>query len=104
MAKWSVLAGLGLIMALGGCGSGPRSAMVAYTTPGWYLERPRFLVVTGPEVFAGPFTYEQCEAERTKFDDDAARRLICVLEKTKPGPYGPFDRMQATPPPAPARS
>src|SRR5690348_9381531 len=79
MAEWSVLAGLGLIVALGGCGSGRRSAMVAYTAPGWYLERPRFLVVTGPEIFAGPFTYEQCEAERTKFDDDAARRLICIL-------------------------
>jgi hypothetical protein len=103
MAKWSVLAGLGLIAALGGC-AGSRSGQVAYTTPGWYLEQPRFLVVTGPEVFAGPFTYEQCETERTKFDDATARRLICILEKTRPGPFGPFDKLQASPPPVPASS
>jgi hypothetical protein len=93
MVKWSVLAGLGLVVALGGCGTGP--GQVAYTTPGWYLERPRFLVVTGPEVFAGPFTYEQCEAERVKFPDTTARRLLCMQEKTRPGPLGPYDKIQA---------
>jgi hypothetical protein len=93
MAKWSVLAGLGLIVALGGCSS--RTGQVAYTQPGWYLERPRFMLVTGPEFFGGPFTYEQCEAKRLEFDDTTARRLLCIMEKTRPGPYGPFDKVQA---------
>ncbi|MBN9088104.1 MAG: hypothetical protein J0J01_14435 [Reyranella sp.] len=93
MVRWSVLAGLGLIVAAGGCAS--RTGQVAYTTPGWYLERPRFMLVTGPEVFAGPFTYEQCEAERVKFPDETAKSLLCIQEKTRPGPYGPFDKIQA---------
>jgi hypothetical protein len=45
-------------------------------------------VVKGPEIFGGPFTYEQCEAERLKWD--TAWRLLCINEKTQPGPYGPF--------------
>jgi len=88
MSKRSVLAGLGLMLALGACAS--RGPLVAYTSPGWYLERPRMLLVSGPEIFAGPFTYEVCEAERMKFDDATARRLICINEKFRPGPYGPF--------------
>jgi hypothetical protein len=86
MVKRSVLAGLGLVLALGGCAS--QSPSVAYTGPGWYLERPRLLLVNGPEIFSGPFTYEQCEAERLKFE--TARRMLCIMEKTKPGPFGPF--------------
>ena len=92
MVKQSVLAGpglaLGLVLALGGCGSGPRSPAVAYTSPGWYLERPRLILSSGPEIFAGPFTYEQCENERVKFE--TARNLLCVMEKTKPPTQGPF--------------
>ena len=90
MMKQSVLAGLGLALALGGCGLGPTSPAVAYTTPGWYLERPRALLVTGPEIFAGPFTYEDCEAKRVSFPDNTARRLVCIMEKTKPPYTGPF--------------
>ena len=88
MSKRSVLAGLGLVLALGACAS--RGPLVAYTTPGWYLERPRLLLVSGPEIFAGPFTYEQCEVERMKFDDPTARRLICINEKFRPGYEGPY--------------
>jgi hypothetical protein len=88
MSKATVLAGLGLVLALGGCGSGPRSPAVAYTSPGWYLERPRLIVVGGPEIFAGPFGYDECEAQRVSFE--TASRLLCVLEKTKPGSLGPF--------------
>jgi hypothetical protein len=44
----------------------------------------------GPEIFAGPFTYDQCEAERQKFDPPTAERLICIHEYTKPGPFGPY--------------
>lgn len=87
MSKTAVLAGLGLVLALGGCSSA-RSPAVAYTTPGWYLEKPRFLLATGPEIFGGPFGYEQCEAERVKYE--TAPRLLCILEKTRPGTYGPF--------------
>jgi hypothetical protein len=97
MVKRSILAGLGLIVALSGCAS--RTGLVAYTTPGWYLERPRLMLVTGPEIFAGPFTYESCEAERVKFPDGTARNLICIMEKTRPGPLGPFDRIQRDPGP-----
>jgi hypothetical protein len=92
MIKRSLLAGLGpvlaLVLSLGGCGICPRSAAIAYTTPGWYLERPQLIVTSGPEIFAGPFTYEQCENERVKFE--TARNLLCVMEKTKPPAQGPF--------------
>src|SRR6185503_20984790 len=95
MSKRSVLGVLGLVLALGACAS--RGPLVAYTSPGWYLERPRMLLVSGPEIFAGPFTYEVCEAERMKFDDATARRLLCIMEKTNPGPYGPYPA-SASPP------
>ena len=88
MVKRSLLAGLGLALALGGCGSGPRSPAIAYTSPGWYLEKPRLILVSGPEIFAGPFTYEQCEVERVKFEN--ARNLLCIMEKTRPPSQGPF--------------
>ncbi len=86
MSKWPILAGLALTTALGACGGhGPDQA---YTSPGWYLERPRLLLVSGPEIFAGPFSYDACEAERLKYD--TATRLLCINEKMKPGPYGPY--------------
>jgi hypothetical protein len=88
MASRTILAGLALATALGACAS--RTPLLAYTTPGWYLERPRLLLVTGPEIFGGPFTYDECEAKRVEFDADAAKRLLCIMEKSNPGPYGPF--------------
>ena len=97
MVNRSVLAALGLALALGACGGSGRGP-VAYTTPGWYLERPRPLLALGPEIFAGPFTYEQCEAERVKFPDDTARRLLCIPERTRPGMYGPYSPAPSTPP------
>lgn len=96
MMKGTVLAGLGLMLALGGCSSA-RSPSVAYTTPGWYLEKPRFLLATGPEIFAGPFTYEQCEAERTKLADDTSRRMLCIMERVRPGTFGPYSPMPPNP-------
>src|SRR5262245_57532210 len=95
MTKRSVLGGFALICALGGCAD--YSPKVAYTTPGWYLERPRLFVPSGPEIFAGPFTYEQCEAERVKVPDESARRLLCIQEKSKPGPFGPYSASVSTP-------
>ncbi len=76
------------ILSLGACES--RTPILAYTTPGWYLERPRIVLAMGPEIFAGPFTYDQCEAERMKLDPATAERLVCIHEYTKPGSYGPY--------------
>ena len=84
---WAVLSLAALPSLLGACES--RSPIVAYTSPGWYLERPRIVLAMGPEIFAGPFTYDQCETERQKFDPDTAARLLCIHEYTKPGPFGP---------------
>ena len=85
MSKRSILVGVALTATLGACSRMQQE--VAYTTPGWYLERPRFVVAAGPEIFGGPFTYDQCEAERMKVE--RSDRLLCIQEKIKPGPLGP---------------
>ena len=88
MSKRSVVAGLGLMVVLGACNKyGPSQA---FTTPGWYVERPRLMMAAGPEIFAGPMTYDECEAKRTSFPPSTAANLLCIMEKTRPGPYGPF--------------
>jgi hypothetical protein len=92
MVKRPIFAGFVLAATLGGC-SGSTGPDVAYKGPGWYLERPRLLVVSGPEIFAGPMSYEACEAKRVEFETSA--RMLCINEKMKPGPYGPFT---STPP------
>ena len=92
MVKRLILAGLVLATTLGACG-GSRGPNVAYTGPGWYLERPRFLLPTGPEIFAGPMSYEACEAKRVEFE--TSPRMLCINEKMKPGPFGPYT---STPP------
>jgi hypothetical protein len=80
------LASLGLATMLGACGTyGPTNM---YTTPGWYLERPRLLLAAGPEIFAGPMSYDDCEARRTSFPPPTPDSLLCIMEKAKPGPYG----------------
>jgi hypothetical protein len=84
-----VLAVLSLAMLLAACDRST-SPNVAYTSPGWYLERTRITLAMGPQIFAGPFTYDQCEAERQKFDPPTAERLLCIHEYTKPGPFGPY--------------
>jgi hypothetical protein len=88
MSKRSVLAGLGLMAALGACAT--TSQQVAYTSPGWYLERPRLIVTRGPEIFGGPFSYEDCEARRTALPPSTAVNMICINEKTKPSWSGPY--------------
>jgi hypothetical protein len=94
MSKRSLLTGLALVLTLAGCAShGPQQA---YTGPGWYLERPRLLLVTGPEIFAGPFSYAECEAERVKWE--TASRMLCIKEKMRPGPYGPYTSSPSLPP------
>ena len=64
MSKRSVLTGLGLMAVLGACGTyGPTNM---YSTPGWYLEKPRLMLAAGPEIFAGPMSYDACEAKRSQ--------------------------------------
>jgi hypothetical protein len=87
MVKWPILAGLVMATTLGACG-GSRGPNVAYTGPGWYLERPRLLLVSGPEIFAGPMTYDACEAKRVEFETSV--RMLCINEIMKPGPFGPY--------------
>lgn len=81
---------LAVLTSLFGACAERTSPSVAYTVPGWYLERPRLIVVRGPEIFAGPFTYDQCESERLKFSPATAERLLCMHELTNPGPLGPW--------------
>lgn len=66
-------------VALAGCAP---SVNEAYTSPGWYLELPRPLVLTYPGYVAGPFSYEECEVERLKAS--APDRLLCTNRKVKP--------------------
>ena len=81
-----VLAGLVFFSALGAC----NRPQVAYSTPGWYLEKPHQLVVAGPQIFAGPMSYEQCEFERKKLPRSTAENMLCFLELAPPGPNGPY--------------
>jgi hypothetical protein len=76
-----------------------------YTGPGWYLEKPVALFVAGPRIYGGPFSYEQCEAERTKLPQSTAERMLCFRHLVAPGATGPYlidrDRPQAPPASAP---
>ncbi|SJZ32674.1 hypothetical protein SAMN02745126_00374 [Enhydrobacter aerosaccus] len=83
-----VLGGLGLFALLAACSSNAKE--VAFTTPGWYLEKPRLISIWGPQLFGGPFTYDQCEAERMKLPQTTSDEMLCVNELVKPGKYGPY--------------
>ena len=79
-------AALSVATAVAACsGKGPSEA---YTGPGWYLEKPYLLVLGGPKVFAGPFSYEKCEEERAKIGGDASTQMLCVQHVGKPTKYG----------------
>lgn len=77
---------LSLVTSLGGC-SGPGAAE-AYTGPGWYLEKSYMLVLGGPKVFGGPFTYDKCEEERLKLGPETSPDMLCVNHPGKPKKYG----------------
>ncbi len=79
---WGVLGVLSPALALAAC-SGP-NANEAYTGPGWYLEKPYMMVVAGPKVFGGPFSYSRCEEERTKLGPEVATGMLCVNHPGKP--------------------
>ncbi len=78
----AVAAILSVASALAAC-SGP-GASEAYAGPGWYLEKPYLVVMGGPKVFAGPFSYDKCEEERTKQGPEVATGLLCVNHPGKP--------------------
>lgn len=83
----AVAAVLSVAGALAAC-TGP-GASEAYTGPGWYLEKPYLIVLGGPKVFAGPFSYDKCEEERIKQGPETATSLLCVNHPGKPNkPYG----------------
>ncbi|MBN9513490.1 MAG: hypothetical protein J0H97_08795 [Alphaproteobacteria bacterium] len=77
---------LSLVTSLGAC-SGPGAAE-AYTGPGWYLEKSYLLVLGGPKVFGGPYTYEKCEEERLKLGPETSPDMLCVNHPGKPKKYG----------------
>lgn len=74
-----VVTGFALAATLGGCAT---SVDQAWTAPGWYLEQPRALMLVHPAYIAGPYSYEECEADRlTKRQPDL---LLCTNRKAKP--------------------
>jgi len=81
----ALAAALLVTTALSGCGPG---AAEAYTGPGWYLEKSYLVVLGGPKVFGGPFSYDKCEEERAKIGGDSATQMLCVQHMGKPTKYG----------------
>ena len=77
---------LSVAAVLAAC-SGPGAAE-AYTGPGWYLEKSYLIVLGGPKVFGGPFSYDKCEEERAKIGGDASTQMLCVQHMGKPTKYG----------------
>lgn len=86
--KAEVLAVLGLLALVAACSRAANE--VSYTTPGWYLEKPRFIAAMGPQIFGGPFGYDECEARRKALPPVTAEQMLCIQEFTKPGRYGPY--------------
>jgi hypothetical protein len=82
----ALAAALSVATTLGAC-SGPGAAE-AYTGPGWYLEKSYLIVLGGPRVFGGPFSYDKCEEERAKIGGDSATQMLCVQHMGKPTKYG----------------
>ena len=82
----AVAVALALAVTLPAC-SGP-GASEAYTGPGWYLEKSYLVVLGGPKVFGGPFSYDKCQEERAKIGGDAATQMLCVQHPGKPTKYG----------------
>jgi hypothetical protein len=66
-------------LSLGACAT---NVDQAYTTPGWYLERPRQGGMVYPAYIAGPFSYETCEVERLKLG--YPENLLCTNWRAKP--------------------
>jgi hypothetical protein len=79
-----------VLVTLGVVAGGCAQPDAVYTGPGWYLEKPRQLFMTVPQLFKGPMSYDECEIERKKLPDRTAELMLCTRELTQPGPYGIF--------------
>src|SRR5215469_4664732 len=100
---------LALAVAAGAC---THEARLAYNGPGWYLEKPHLITPAAPQVYGGPFSYEDCEAARTKLPERTADQMLCFRHLAKPtftGPYltnmdmsGKLAPQPSSPQPAPA--
>ena len=82
----ALAAALSVATALAACSG--KGASEAYTGPGWYLEKSYLIVLGGPKVFGGPFSYDKCEEERAKIGGDGATQMLCVQHMGKPTKYG----------------
>ena len=58
-----------------------RITHVAWSGPGWYLEKPH-VIITGVDWYAGPMSYDDCEIARKK--EASADFMLCVNEIKKP--------------------
>jgi hypothetical protein len=83
------LAALSLAVGLAACAPGP-GANQSWSGPGWYLEKPYLLILGGPKVFGGPYTYDQCEEERAKLPLETASSMQCMRENRRPERYGSY--------------
>lgn len=77
---------LSLAAGLGACAT--EGASQAYTGPGWYLEKSYLIVLGGPKVFGGPYSYDKCEEERIRLAPEVAADMLCVNHAGKPKKYG----------------
>ena len=79
MSQRTVLLAVALAAGLGACGQNPNQA---WKGPGWYLEVPYLLNPVTPVVYAGPYTYDACEADRSTRPHP--ERYVCVNQTKQP--------------------
>jgi hypothetical protein len=84
-----ILSAAALACTLGACAKS-EVARLSYAGPGWYLEKPKLILASGPQIFGGPFTYDQCELKRKQLPESTAELMLCNRELVAPGPYGPY--------------
>jgi hypothetical protein len=74
-------------LSAAGCSPTPSVAM-AWTGPGWYLQKNNMTQLSGNSYFGGPWTYDKCEEERIKLPPETATQMLCVRENRKPDILG----------------
>jgi hypothetical protein len=90
-AKLALPAIVALAGALAACSTGVNQA---WTAPGWYLEKPRQLLLVEPAYVAGPFSYDDCEVERLK--TKTPELYLCNREIVSPSSwYNPWTPLGA---------
>ena len=76
-------------LSASGCTPTPSVAM-AWTGPGWYLQKNNMIQASGNSYFGGPWTYDKCEEERMKVPAESRSDLLCNRENRRPDRYGFF--------------